>query len=327
MPTAFPAALDTLANPNPTDPRVGHASQHDNANDAIEALEAKVGTTNSAVTSSLDYLLKSSASVSPGHRHSGGDISALSLPGTAFDNEVRGGWIQLDQAPAYASATSVTLSGDYTGSIAVGSKIKLYQSSWQYFFVTACSFSAGSTTLTLKDGINSTTYFLTNSGISGYMVSSGTFPVGFPTNASWYDKCGLRLSGAPAFTAASGGSTAIPWAAEDYDTNGMHSNVTNNTRITVSNTAYYEVTAHVDMSPPAAAIGSPSIQLNRNASTVFTAPIPTPFSTTNYNPFRITQTISLVPGDYLELVINQFTGSSLVANAGSDNWMSVTQLP
>jgi hypothetical protein len=32
-----------------------HAGQHANANDAIEALEAKVGVNGSAVTSSLDY--------------------------------------------------------------------------------------------------------------------------------------------------------------------------------------------------------------------------------------------------------------------------------
>jgi hypothetical protein len=61
MPTNFPSGLDDIPNPgaadaldNPT-PALKHATQHDTVNDAVEALEAKVGVDNSAVTSSLDY--------------------------------------------------------------------------------------------------------------------------------------------------------------------------------------------------------------------------------------------------------------------------------
>ena len=57
MATNFPTSLDTLVNPlsgnNVSSP--SHAAQHTNANDAIEALEAKVGITNSAVSTSHDY--------------------------------------------------------------------------------------------------------------------------------------------------------------------------------------------------------------------------------------------------------------------------------
>jgi hypothetical protein len=59
MTTRFPAALDILTNPSTTDnlntPEVLHSTQHSTENDAIEALEAKVGITNSEDTSSLDY--------------------------------------------------------------------------------------------------------------------------------------------------------------------------------------------------------------------------------------------------------------------------------
>jgi len=57
MSTNFPATLDTLTNPNGTDTvaAVDHAAQHANANDAIEALQAKVGVDSSGVTSSHDY--------------------------------------------------------------------------------------------------------------------------------------------------------------------------------------------------------------------------------------------------------------------------------
>ena len=57
MATNYPNSLDTLTNPNGTDSlsSPSHAQQQSNANDAIEALEAKVGVTGSAVTTSLDY--------------------------------------------------------------------------------------------------------------------------------------------------------------------------------------------------------------------------------------------------------------------------------
>ena len=53
----FPTSLDSLTNPQGTDSvqAVSHAAQHADANDAIEALEAKVGADNSTVTTSLDY--------------------------------------------------------------------------------------------------------------------------------------------------------------------------------------------------------------------------------------------------------------------------------
>lgn len=63
MPSTYPTTLDTFSNPIGTDKvnnavaGLVHSTQHAQANDAIEALEAKVGVTNSAVTSSHDYKL------------------------------------------------------------------------------------------------------------------------------------------------------------------------------------------------------------------------------------------------------------------------------
>lgn len=57
MATNFPTSLDALTNPTSTSTLTSpsHASQHADANDAIEALQAKVGVNSSAVTTSLDY--------------------------------------------------------------------------------------------------------------------------------------------------------------------------------------------------------------------------------------------------------------------------------
>lgn len=60
MATNFPASLDTLTNPSGSNTlsSPSHASQHGNANDAIEAIQAKVGVDNSAVATSLDYKVR-----------------------------------------------------------------------------------------------------------------------------------------------------------------------------------------------------------------------------------------------------------------------------
>jgi hypothetical protein len=64
MATNFPASLDSLTNPSSSDSlnSPSHSAQHANSNDAIEALQAKVGADGSAVTSSHDYLIGDHAS-------------------------------------------------------------------------------------------------------------------------------------------------------------------------------------------------------------------------------------------------------------------------
>lgn len=57
MATNFPTSLDNLTNPTGSSSLTSpdHAGQHADANDAIEALQAKVGVNGSAVTTSIDY--------------------------------------------------------------------------------------------------------------------------------------------------------------------------------------------------------------------------------------------------------------------------------
>ena len=60
MATNFPTSLDSLTNPASSDQLnvPSHSLQHANANDAIEALETKVGINNSGGTTSLDYRVR-----------------------------------------------------------------------------------------------------------------------------------------------------------------------------------------------------------------------------------------------------------------------------
>lgn len=57
MATNYPTSLDQLTNPNSSDQlsSPSHSQQHINANDAIEALEAKVGVNGSTDPASLTY--------------------------------------------------------------------------------------------------------------------------------------------------------------------------------------------------------------------------------------------------------------------------------
>lgn len=117
MATNFPGSLDSLVNPAPTDDVsvVSHSAQHANANDAIEALQAKVGVDASAVTSSLDYLVKNTSSSDPGHKHTVSSITGLGTAATAnttaFATAAQG--LLADTAVQPGDLATVATTGDY----------------------------------------------------------------------------------------------------------------------------------------------------------------------------------------------------------------------
>ena len=110
MATSFPTSKDILHNPHSLDSvqEVSHSEQHTNANDAIEALETKVGVNNSTDVNSLDYKVKQlelnfqdpgeikdlAASIITGGTHTGITVSyndttnLLNLTATYDDAEV-----------------------------------------------------------------------------------------------------------------------------------------------------------------------------------------------------------------------------------------------
>lgn len=103
MATNYPDSLDNLSNPNSTDQLTGHAQQHANANDAIEALQTKIGVDNSEDTNSIDYRL---AQVEEGLGNATGDYVAIGDVGQAdgvasLDANAK---IPTDQIPALGLA-------------------------------------------------------------------------------------------------------------------------------------------------------------------------------------------------------------------------------
>ena len=77
MASTFPASKSNLSNPVGTDELIGHAQQHSNANDAIEALENVVGITNSTDSNSLTYKVNTLSTAVQGIANTSDTISEL----------------------------------------------------------------------------------------------------------------------------------------------------------------------------------------------------------------------------------------------------------
>ena len=93
MATSFPGSLDSFVNPSGSDAldsvSVPHATQHADLNDAVEALEAKVGVDGSAVTTSLDYKVAQQGLVLVKTQTVGTAVSSVTVTGafsSTFDN-------------------------------------------------------------------------------------------------------------------------------------------------------------------------------------------------------------------------------------------------
>jgi hypothetical protein len=92
MATSYPGGLDAFTNPAPSDdienanPALDHDLQHANANDAIEAIQAKVGIDSSAVTTSHDYIIQRYIPKLPRTLVDPAAVSILTMPGVGWVN-------------------------------------------------------------------------------------------------------------------------------------------------------------------------------------------------------------------------------------------------
>jgi hypothetical protein len=111
MASQFPTNLDDLdlTRGTSTDKlsSPSHVTHHTNEDDAIEALQTKVGIDSSADTDSIDYKLTNASSVSPGHKHVAADIS--DLLSTTVQQEFLSSSVTLSSAGTYYDLLSVTL--------------------------------------------------------------------------------------------------------------------------------------------------------------------------------------------------------------------------
>lgn len=161
MSTNYPTSLDTLTNPTALDKEnvVSHSSQHTNINDAMEAVQAKVGINSSAVTTSHDYKLSEVTST---------DKAVSKTATQTLTNKTL-------TAPIItgATATTTTVNG-VTLSIGAGTTTFLRGDG------TYTTPTAGDASYSVKGSVQG----LTDAATSGLTISSGVISVNSGTGAN-----------------------------------------------------------------------------------------------------------------------------------------------
>jgi hypothetical protein len=125
MATNFPTSLDALTNPTGTSSLTSpdHAGQHTDANDAIEALQAKVGVDSSLVATSLDYIVRNL----PATNITSGTLASARISGS-YTGITGVGTLSAGSIPATlltGTIASARLSGSYTGITGLGTLTSL----------------------------------------------------------------------------------------------------------------------------------------------------------------------------------------------------------
>jgi len=103
------------------------------------------------------------------------------------------GWTDPDETWEYLSATSITVPAGAASFYSIGDKIRLYQTTWKYFYVVGVA----DTVLTLTGGIS---YTVANAAITANGYSKMASPVGFPAYMDWSGVTGHNVQGGSAVT-------------------------------------------------------------------------------------------------------------------------------
>lgn len=128
------------------------------------------GGTTKVIMNSTGIALSNSAKVS-------GSAEATADGDLVRYQQIYDGWLAAGETWTYASASTFTISGDYSAKLQIGDKLKLTQTTDKYFYVVKASHSGGTTTVTVNGG---STYTLANAAITSPYSSKMLNPRGFP---------------------------------------------------------------------------------------------------------------------------------------------------
>jgi len=123
------------------------------------------------------------------HDHDGGDGAQVPTNGIGdaavtlakLTADLQAGWFPDSATWTYASATTLTISGDVTAKYPKGTKVKLTQTTVKYFYVVSAVY-ASSTTVTVTGGSD---YSLANAAITSPNYSYAATPQAFPQWFNW----------------------------------------------------------------------------------------------------------------------------------------------
>lgn len=229
MAISFPTSLDTF-----TTRISGDTISEDHMNDvqdAIEALEAKVGVNSSAVVTSLDYLVKNASSSNPGHKHTvaNGATDCSTRLANLTDSEVQ----QLEAIGA--ETISAAQWGYLAGLTATDTEINL---ACDGITATAAELntmdgiSASTAELNLMDGVTATTAEINRAcdlSVNNFFGTAravyfweDTAPTGWTIDATCAD-CVLAVKGGTQdYNVAGGTKAASSWTALGIETESAH---------------------------------------------------------------------------------------------------------
>lgn len=148
-----------------------------------------------------------------------------------------------------------------------------------------------------------------------YLRGNGTSYVDSAILAGDLPTVNARIYRSAAFSFTQSTFTAIPFDATDYDPTSMHSNSTNNTRITVATAGKYKITAHVDF--PGISGQNIVVTVRKNGvATDLATTMGTTTSTTEWM-FEVNCQLSLAANDYIEVYVKSDNASPFL-NPGSN---------
>jgi hypothetical protein len=124
---------------------------------------------------------------------------------------------------------------------------------------------------------------------------------------------GCRAYFTAAQTIATATSTAVAWTAENFDTDGFHDNVTNNTRFTIPSgkDGKYSITYHVLLDPTSGNQFDNLLKKNGSNLESFYWTCAGAFSAS------VTTVVSAVATDYFQLFVGQNSGTNKNLEGGT----------
>lgn len=127
--------------------------------------------------------------------------------------------------------------------------------------------------------------------------------------------------GATVNTVNNGVLTTISFGAETYDSNGLHDNAVNPSRVNIVKSGRYRVTAQAMWQSNAA--GWRFLVLANQAGTVFANVTQMAVNGTDTR-HQVTGTVLLSAGNYVQLQASQNSGANLTLDSGTGNtWLEV----
>ena len=135
----------------------------------------------------------------------------------------------------------------------------------------------------------------------------------------------VRVYKSGAQTIANGTVTAVTWDTEKFDSDGMHDNSTNNSRLTAIVSGKYIVGATLVYSEIEDHMIAILIKKNGSEYIAGTEQNTPTVGSGFHNGISVTTMIDLGAGDYVETITEQRRGSALdiiVANPGNSFWMT-----